>query len=181
MNQRKNKSTGPKTPEGKIASSKNAFKHGLASGQILVAGEDAEAFESLLQGFEEDFQPDTMTEIVLVHDLAKFHWLKNRAIRLQQQAFVDPTAIDFKMLDVMTRYQNSNQRSFMNTLKTLEAFQKERMKRHKEFVSEEDPEMLFSGMPGYQSVMLNSADSDKKEEDGEKILRFPARPPGKLA
>ena len=40
------KSTGPKTDEGKKAASKNALKHGLRSRSFtLIHGEDAEAYE----------------------------------------------------------------------------------------------------------------------------------------
>jgi hypothetical protein len=78
---------GPRTQAGKAASSKNSFKHGLASGQILIEGEDPAAFEALVADLEADYQPATETEALLVHDLAKFHWLADRAIRLQAEAF----------------------------------------------------------------------------------------------
>jgi hypothetical protein len=78
---------GPRTAAGKAASSRNSFKHGLASGQILIEGEDPEAFDSLVADLEADYQPATETEALLVHDLAKFHWLADRAIRLQAAAF----------------------------------------------------------------------------------------------
>jgi hypothetical protein len=145
MNDQKNKSTGPRSAEGKAISSKNAFKHGLASSQILIPGEDPEAFESLVEGFEEDHKPETVTEVVLVHDLAKFHWLKNRAIRLQEQAFLNPESIDTKFLELMMRYQNTNHRAFLNTLKALQAAQKERERQRKEFESQFVPEMLIDG------------------------------------
>ena len=36
-------STGPRTEEGKAATRQNAFKHGLASGQIVIPGESQES------------------------------------------------------------------------------------------------------------------------------------------
>src|SRR6202043_271411 len=94
--------------------------------EILIPGEDPAAFENLLDQFELDHKPATATEVVLVHDLVKFHWLKNRAIRMQQKAYTGPDSIDTKLLDQMTRQMNVNQRHFLTTLKTLQAAQKER-------------------------------------------------------
>ncbi len=40
-------STGPKTPEGKKASSMNALRHGLAARELVIRPEDRPAFEEL--------------------------------------------------------------------------------------------------------------------------------------
>ena len=100
---------GPRTEAGKAASSKNSFKHGLASGRILIEGEDPAAFESLVADLEADYQPATETEALLVHDLAKFHWLADRAIRLQAVAFAASAAPEMPAsLNVLIRYQTSS-------------------------------------------------------------------------
>ena len=39
------KSTGPRTPEGKANSSKNALKHGLMAQDAVIPGEDPAAFD----------------------------------------------------------------------------------------------------------------------------------------
>lgn len=41
------RSTGPKTPYGKDASSKNALKHGVLSQEVLLPGEDKAVFLTL--------------------------------------------------------------------------------------------------------------------------------------
>jgi hypothetical protein len=92
------KKGGPRTEAGKINSSKNSFKHGMSSSQILIPGENAEDFESLLDELKLDHKPATVTEVILVHNLAKFQWLMNRAIRLQERAFLDPEKIDTRFL-----------------------------------------------------------------------------------
>jgi hypothetical protein len=118
---------GPRTQAGKAASSKNSFKHGLASGRILIEGEDPAAFEALVADLEADYQPATETEALLVHDLAKFHWLADRAIRLQAEAFAASAWPEMPAsLNVLIRYQTTNQRAFQTTLKSLQAIQKER-------------------------------------------------------
>jgi hypothetical protein len=118
---------GPRTQAGKAASSKNSFKHGLASGRILIEGEDPAAFESLVADLEADYQPATETEALLVHDLAKFHWLADRAVRLQAVAFAASAWPEIPAsLNVLIRYQTTNQRAFQTTLKSLQVLQKER-------------------------------------------------------
>jgi hypothetical protein len=97
---------GPRTQAGKAASSRNSFKHGLASGRILIEGEDPAAFEALVADLEADYQPATETEALLVHDLAKFHWLADRAIRLQAVAFAASALPEVPAsLNVLIRYQ----------------------------------------------------------------------------
>jgi hypothetical protein len=63
----------------------NSLQFGLSVTEILIPGEDPATFESLVDQFELDHKPATATELVLVHDMVKFHWLKNRAIRFQQK------------------------------------------------------------------------------------------------
>ena len=100
---------GPRTDAGKAASSKNSFKHGLASGRILIEGEDPAEFEALVAGLEADYRPATETEALLVHDLAKFHWLADRAIRLQAVAFAASALPEMPAsLSVLIRYQTSS-------------------------------------------------------------------------
>jgi len=100
---------GPRTEAGKAASSKNSFKHGLASGRILIEGEDPAEFEALVADLEADYRPATETEALLVHDLAKFHWLADRAIRLQAVAFAASALPEMPAsLNVLIRYQTSS-------------------------------------------------------------------------
>ena len=40
-------STGPRTAEGKAASSQNSFKHGLYSKQLVIQGEDPAELDAL--------------------------------------------------------------------------------------------------------------------------------------
>src|SRR5690242_17387467 len=60
------KSTGPKTPEGKAASKMNAFKHGLLSREVLVSGEDEDQLTALHEWFREDLSPVGPREEMLV-------------------------------------------------------------------------------------------------------------------
>ena len=46
------KSTGPKTPEGRAAVRLNAIKHGLTAQSLVLPGENPEDFDELFQAFE---------------------------------------------------------------------------------------------------------------------------------
>jgi hypothetical protein len=43
-----NASTGPRTAAGKAISSQNALKHGLASGRLIIEGEDPADYQANL-------------------------------------------------------------------------------------------------------------------------------------
>jgi hypothetical protein len=132
-----NPNGGPRTPEGKAKCSRNAQTHGLTGSQIVIPGENQADYDALVASFQEDFLPQTHIEATLVNDLAKFHWLKERAIRLQVQAFFTEQAQDPRHLSLMIRYQNSNQRAFNEALKTLQAIQKERLIQESKSVSKQ--------------------------------------------
>jgi hypothetical protein len=176
------KKGGPSTPAGCAISAKNALKHGMTSSQIVLPGEDVEAFESLVDQFEKDFNPESAVEVVLVHNMAKFQWLVNRAIRLQQKAFEDPEKIDTKFLELMMRYQNTNHRAFTNTLRSLQIEQKERERVQNQFVSQDVGGPLFStGDPDCPYRDADGNPPSKPGEEDEKPDREFIRPPGKLA
>ncbi len=63
-------STGPRTPEGKAASSQNAVKHGLASA-ILPADP---AFLDFLAAYQDEFRPATRLLGTLVREVAHVAW-----------------------------------------------------------------------------------------------------------
>ncbi len=131
-------STGPVTIPGKLASSRNSLKHGLASGQIIIPGEDACAFESLLAALLDEHQPaaarldeaahlsepKTLIEL-LVNEMAQSHWLVQRALRLQNECFSDE-GVDDKRLSLYMRYHTTHQRAFHKALIALMKMKKER-------------------------------------------------------
>ena len=56
------RSTGPRTPEGKATSSRNALKHGFTAANPAISSEDREAWEALFASYIQDFQPATQSE-----------------------------------------------------------------------------------------------------------------------
>ncbi len=80
-------STGPKTPEGIAASSRNATKHGLSSAFTVLAHEDQDEFDLLLIELREEHEPANLHQVTLVDQIAKSQWLLARAQRLETAAF----------------------------------------------------------------------------------------------
>jgi hypothetical protein len=80
------RSTGPTSPEGKEASSRNRTAHGLCyhnQSFFLLDDEDPQKFAELRARLSEEHQPQTETERILVQRLADHEWLRTRALRLQ--------------------------------------------------------------------------------------------------
>jgi len=64
------KSTGPRTAEGKAASSRNGLSHGLCAEKLMLAGEDPEEFLMLLRALFATFRPVGPAEEKLVMRIA---------------------------------------------------------------------------------------------------------------
>ncbi len=127
-------STGPRSPEGKLASSRNSLKHGLASGQPIIPGEDPAAFAALLQALTDEHRPATCTEHLLLKEMAQSYWLTQRAIRLQNECFTGE-GVNEKQLALFLRYQATYGRAFYKSLNSLTRLQKDRARAERGFVS----------------------------------------------
>ena len=122
------KSTGPKTEEGKAKSSLNRLSHGFASSTRFVKGEDPAVFNLLLDDLISEHQPATPTEQILVEQMAHHHWISLRATRLQDREIefhlqIRMTPVN---LGLFIRYQTSAERSFHKAHTELLMAQKQR-------------------------------------------------------
>ena len=77
------KSTGPRTPEGKAASSQNRLAHGLCSAALILRGESAEEFDLLRNEYLAAYRPATPEEKILTDQLVEAQWRLNRARRVE--------------------------------------------------------------------------------------------------
>jgi hypothetical protein len=68
------KSTGPKTPEGKAAIHMNALKTGLTGRTVWIEEEDAPRYRKLAADFNQDLQPVGPQETALVQSVVDLHW-----------------------------------------------------------------------------------------------------------
>ncbi len=81
------KSTGPRTPEGKAKVAQNALKHGLLAKQAVVVGEDTDDFDLLRDQFRAELAPVGLTESRLVERIAGLSWRLQRAERFHTESF----------------------------------------------------------------------------------------------
>ena len=80
------KSRGPVTPEGKLASSRNAITHGMLSGTVVLKGESTDRFLGLLTALLEEFQPQTPFEESLIESMAVARWRQMRIWGMEKAA-----------------------------------------------------------------------------------------------
>jgi hypothetical protein len=136
------KSSGPKTEQGKATSSQNSFKHGLYSKAVIIPGEDPANFEALRADLAAEHRPVGLTEEMLVDEVAQHYWRMKRFRALEAQMYrskgphedggsaLDTAnlvrCIDLGLFTSMQRALNSAERSFYKALNTLRELQKAR-------------------------------------------------------
>ncbi len=79
------KSTGPRTREGKARSRFNALQDGLRAKTVVLPGEDASAFEARLVKWNEEIGPRDDVERFLVRRAVQISWQLDRIERLQMR------------------------------------------------------------------------------------------------
>jgi len=67
--------------------SKNALTHGYYASDVVLAWEDQQDFDALLQAYRDEYCPDGVSEEAAVFDLASLHWKKRRLNIGSQLAF----------------------------------------------------------------------------------------------
>jgi hypothetical protein len=97
------KSTGPRTAEGKTASSRNGLKHGLAANKHILPDQDPNEFLALLQDLRNTFRPVGEGEERLVLRIAANQWRLDRAFPIEAGIYRD------RFLDVAKREEARQQ------------------------------------------------------------------------
>jgi hypothetical protein len=87
------KSTGPRTPEGRAAVRLNGVKHGLTAETIVLKGESEADFTAMLESFEAEHAPTTPTEEALVVQLALANWRLRRLYHQEAGFYVSELKI----------------------------------------------------------------------------------------
>ena len=72
------KSTGPRTPDGKRASSLNASTHGAYAASIVLPGEKLEDYDAMIEAHFLQYNPDSLIARSLVSQMATTLWRLNR-------------------------------------------------------------------------------------------------------
>ena len=124
------KCTGPKSPEGKAASSMNNLRHGLRARTIILPGEQLEDFDQLHAGLQDQYQPQNAAEQHLVDQAAIAQWKLARAEAYEARAFEKDSSIEAcqARLSQMTLVTGRLERAFFKAYKELERIQAARQK-----------------------------------------------------
>ena len=137
------KSTGPRTPEGKAASRVNALKSGIYAKDTVVPGEDPARLDALRDSLYHTHRPEHADERILVDTMIASAWSLERLRKCQTQLWdrmmragepnYDPAhnlSNAFPRNEdhflKLQRLINSNDRSFHRALTALTRLQKER-------------------------------------------------------
>ena len=78
------KSTGPRTAEGRAASSLNALKSGLDAESQFLPGESPEQFAALRTSYYELYRPTTPGQRFYVDQMVRNEWLLLRFHRVEE-------------------------------------------------------------------------------------------------
>jgi hypothetical protein len=140
------KSRGPKTPEGKARTARNALKHGLcAEHHVVVEGESPDAFVAFEAALVADLAPEGALQTLLAGRIARAAWRLERAERIEAELFARQMDGPFgdgdlglalirdgngaRAFDTLLRYRGAAQAEFSRALHVLKALQAERAAR----------------------------------------------------
>jgi len=121
------KSTGPKTPEGKSAVSMNALRHGLRARTVVLPGEDPTEFHQLCDDLEIEWHPQSRTEQFYVEQMAISQWKLTRMEVVEVNIFKDSDAkSQLSRLDQLWQAECRLERSYSRAQRELQCLQKSR-------------------------------------------------------
>ena len=81
------KSTGPRSVEGKSASRFNALKHGIDAASIVIPGEDPAEYDSLVAQYLHEYRPQSASESFHVDTMIRADWQKRRLETVEADLF----------------------------------------------------------------------------------------------
>ncbi len=165
-------STGPSTPEGKTASSRNATRHGLSGIFTVLPHEDHEEFDQLASTLRAEFQPAGDTETFMVDQMIQSRWKLIRIQRLEMEAFeqllTEPgstAGADGRILATLTspgnvleklqRYSAAAERSYYKALRELQTLRARVQKTEAAAVDNYIKQVVNAPMPGQTPPQQN--------------------------
>jgi hypothetical protein len=79
------KSTGPRTPQGRSIVSQNALKHGLTAAHVIISSESQADFDLYRDQILTELAPASPMESILAERIVNLSWRLKRASRIQNQ------------------------------------------------------------------------------------------------
>jgi hypothetical protein len=121
------KSTGPKTPEGREAIRFNALTYGLRTRETILERENAREYSELWDELDAEWQPHTRTDRIYLETMVTSQWLLKRIAESEQQIYtIANVEHRFKMLAYVYKMRAQLERSFRTAVADMQQSQKER-------------------------------------------------------
>jgi hypothetical protein len=143
------KSTGPSSPAGKSRASRNSYRHGLLSKNLILGWEEEKEFRRLVNALNAEHRPQGATETLLVEQMAVSLWKISRLTGMEsavmERQFTDYLTAGFnpgkttedkfnfalshtlpKNLQVLLNYEALLNKGYYRALNTLQALQARR-------------------------------------------------------
>jgi len=140
------RSTGPRSVEGKARVAQNALRHGLTAKHLVVRDEDREEFAELQDALLDQLAPEGAIETVTFQELLHAAWNLARFRRLEVESslgtiddLTDPKTA--AVLDRLGRYQSRAQRAYYKALKELRTLQTNRALRSVKLDEADEPDV----------------------------------------
>ena len=106
------KSTGPRTPEGKAKSRRNGLLHGLTAKTCMLDGEDPAALLGIHDELSEKYVPQDTEEDFLVERMAKARCRYNRIMPLEAAIFNIRLSVDQAPKEIVAALSQEGQRAW---------------------------------------------------------------------
>jgi len=106
------KSTGPRTPEGKANSRRNGLLHGLTAKTCMLDGEDPNGLTDLEDKIREKFKPQDIDEDFLVERMAKARYRYSRIMPLEAGIFNIRLSVDQAPKEIVAALSQEGQRAW---------------------------------------------------------------------
>jgi hypothetical protein len=166
-------STGPRTGEGKAASSQNSTSHGLSSEFALLSHENSAEFNELFNQSVQEFQPSGIHQEFLVRRMVEARWRAARCQRLEKAAFesmIAPDAADLSpdariiskmqgrgdIITLLQRYTTAALSQYDKAYRELIQGRKQQFKHEQQAVDHYIKSVVFAPTPGEAAAAAKS-------------------------
>jgi hypothetical protein len=175
-------STGPRTEEGKQASSGNAITTGLTATRIFVAPEDGDAFEAMKDNLTAELAPRGELQLALFATILHATWNAQRCISLESSLQSEARSKGFedalfndelaRKLDRVYRYKRTHESTQRKSIAELRKLQNEEFYRNNPSIAgtvEEAPSVLVDtcvtkvAIKRRQKAMAHSFDDEIRD------------------
>ena len=162
------RSTGPRSVEGKSVSRFNALKHGVDAASIALPGENPAAYQSLADAYDSQYAPGNPAGRFLLDSMIRADWHKQRLQRLESDllrkllaetpgaALIDVMLSDSPAAKLLARIQRH-----------IAAHERAWFRAHRELVR-------LAGESGETGMKLPSAPEEPQLSDPTERTQLPA-------